>query len=329
MEANIFQMSAEATATGALLRIIVELKYVDGVEAPLAATAFLKAPHDTIVCPLVQLPNDQGIEARLKGSDGYGQPKEIRSTYLWLGAQLNRAQLDHLSRLRSKDSKGDVHFVLNIEVRYLESTATITHLEKGRSLGKPQAAADSVVLRERPTQVSQRILGEGGYGFASAKTYRTSLQHRIPSGDWIHDFAPKFGIGKFCVFELPQPEIFGTDAIHDRARRALEASLKAEEDLRQGRWTAACEGLRKVWELIRNDGDVETLLRKHGYTADAAKSFNEAVRSLFDFSSKFMHVLDKSGNLIGQPEINAQREDAYLVFATAMSMVNLIAQKSR
>jgi len=32
------------------------MKYVDGVETPLAATAVLKALHDTIVCPLVQLP---------------------------------------------------------------------------------------------------------------------------------------------------------------------------------------------------------------------------------------------------------------------------------
>jgi hypothetical protein len=34
------------------------MKYVDGVEAPLAATAVLKAPHDTIACPSCSCQSD-------------------------------------------------------------------------------------------------------------------------------------------------------------------------------------------------------------------------------------------------------------------------------
>jgi hypothetical protein len=41
-----------------------------------------------------------------------------------------------------------------------------------------------------------------------------------------------------------------------------------------------------------------------------------------------MHAKDGSGAVM-PPAVKAEKEDAYLVFATAMSIINLIAQKAR
>jgi hypothetical protein len=213
---------------------------------------------------------------------------------------------------------------VKFEIRYLESTATHRHVDEGPRQGRAKMA----VIQPRPTETSQPLLADTGTGFLMVKTYRMDRNHRVPSADWLHDFAPKFGLGRFCVFELPQPEIIGTGSVQDTAKVALAAARKAEDELRAGRWTDACEELRRVWELIRNDVDIQTLLQKEGYTADAASTLNDAIKKLFDFSSKFMHAKDKAGAVI-PPAVKAEKEDAYLVFATAMSIINLIAQKAR
>ena len=331
LEAQIFHVSAESTATGAYLRFVIELKYPERVEAPLALNGVLYAPHDTVVCQMLPFPDDTGINVGLRGLEGSSlPPRDVQTRHLWLTAKLGRLELEHLAKLRAKDPKGDVHFTVKVEVRYLESGAAIVHLDKGIpqkgfAAPMPLAAHQAETCRPRPPH---RVLADNGPGFVSVKTYRTSLQPRIASSDWTHEFAPKFGLGKFAVFELPQPEVMGTGSVQERVRLAIDAARSAEDELRAGRWPAACEALRKVWEVIRNDSDLEKLLVKSGYSTAAAASFNEAVAKLFDFSSKFMHITDKSGNPV-PPQVKAEKEDAYLLFSTAMSLLNLIAQKAR
>lgn len=329
MEAQIFHVSAESTATGAHLRFVVELKYRDRVEAPLALSGVLYAPHNTVLCQMLPFPDDTGIDVGLRGLEGPSvPPRDLQTRHLWLTATLGRPELEHLARLRSKDPKGDVHFTVKVEVRYLESGAAIVHLDRGLPQQGFVAPMPPAHIVAEQTATSHRVLADNGSGFVSVKTYRTSLQPRIASSDWTHEFAPKFGLGKFAVFELPQPEILGTGSVQERVRLAIDAARSAEDELRAGRWPAACEALRKVWEVIRKDSDLEKLLVKSGYSTAAAQSFDEAVGKLFDFSSKFMHLTDKSGNPV-PPQVKAEKEDAYLLFATAMSLLNLIAQKAR
>ncbi|GAI27153.1 unnamed protein product, partial [marine sediment metagenome] len=49
---------------------------------------------------------------------------------------------------------------------------------------------------------------------------------------------------------------------------------------------------------------------------------------LFDYSSKFLHKLDRDRRTI-PPEINAEKEDAYLVYTLSVTLVNLLTQKVR
>jgi hypothetical protein len=328
VEANVIQVAAEPTARGALLRITFDLKFTAGDEMPLSATGYLMAPHNVIVCPLTQAPLDQDVETSLRGDDGYARHKESRTVYLTMVAALGRPELDHIADLRSKDPKGDVHFTAKLGVRCLLSSSTVTYAEKVGPLAKDPAAL-GVVLRERPAQRTQALVGEYGAGFIKSKAFTLHVQHRIPANDWVQDFAPHFGVGKFSVFEIPEPKVFGTGPVQERASKALEAARKAEDRLRAGQWTDACTALRPVWELIRDHSDIRALLLKDGYTADAAQAFDKATDNLFQFSSKFMHAIDRAGNLIAGPDIKASKEEAYLVFTTAMAVINLVTQKAR
>jgi hypothetical protein len=321
VEGKIGWCMAEATATGAVLKFGIELSFVQGAELPISATGWLKAPHNVLLCPLIQVPVDQDADAPLRGSDGYASNAEKMTRQVWLIAALGRAELEHLADLRGKDAKGDVHLTLQIGVRCLRSSATITHVAAPPGRG--------MMAHQRPKfQETHPMLGEGSGGFVHATTQRIDLQHRIPSGDWVHEYAPKFGLGKYLVVELPHPEAGASGPLEERVERCRKAADVALEKLRQGEWENVCEELRPVWELIRNLPDVQALLTNDGYTADAAKAFNDTIKGLFELSSKFMHAVDKSGkNLV--PEVRASKEDAYFQYLTAMAAINLITRKSR
>ena len=126
VEGQIGWCMAQPTAPGAVLKFGIELSLVQGAEVPIAATGWLEAPHDVLLCPLTQVPVDEDADAPLRGSDGYASNFEKISRWVWLIAPLGRAELEHLADLRSKDAKGDVHLTLQIGVRCLRSTATVT-----------------------------------------------------------------------------------------------------------------------------------------------------------------------------------------------------------
>ena len=101
-----------------------------------------------------------------------------------------------------------------------------------------------MTAQEKPTFKETRpMLGEADGGSLKTTTDRLDIQHRIPSADWVHDYAPKFGLGKWMVVELPQPDTIGTPA--RRARGAVpKAAGKARDRLHQGEWENVCEELR-------------------------------------------------------------------------------------
>jgi hypothetical protein len=151
---------------------------------------------------------------------------------------------------------------------------------------------------------------------------------KIAASDWIHDFAPRLGLGRFAVFEVPEPQLLTVGGqMADAIREGIESAKKAHQSLIRGEWDDVVDDLRGVWELTRNwQSDIKTALKADGYTEEAADSFIEVLKSHFALASKFHHKLDKSKQ-VAVPRIKPSKEDAYLVYATAMSVLNLISRK--
>ncbi len=93
----------------------------------------------------------------------------------------------------------------------------------------------------------------------------------------------------------------------------------------KGDWNGVIEDSRAVWELLRNKDEIKDLLMRDGYSEQAFIDLNESLRQLFNFSSKFHHKEDKGKKIM--PEIKASKEDAYLIYAISMTIVNLISKK--
>ena len=84
---------------------------------------------------------------------------------------------------------------------------------------------------------------------------------------------------------------------------------------------AASSQLFRDWDML------EKLLIADGYSTDAVGKIQASLAALFDFSSKFLHKLDKDKKLA--PDLRAYREEAELVLALSMTFVNLFARKAR
>jgi hypothetical protein len=153
--------------------------------------------------------------------------------------------------------------------------------------------------------------------------------YKISSSDWIHDYSPIFGLGVYKVFEFPELKVKTSNnqdyiELIDRMNGAIEAFSLMEEAMRDGDWTLVMKESRPVWELARCKDKISTLLQNEGLSEQAIGSFEDLIKSLFDFSSKFIHRVGKGNSIM----INkAEKEDAILVHSLSLSIVNLLSKK--
>jgi hypothetical protein len=75
------------------------------------------------------------------------------------------------------------------------------------------------------------------------------------------------------------------------------------------------------WLIFASDRSI-----KNGYAREGADAFYKGITELFNFSSKFIHKVEKGGVKL-LPEIKAQKEDAYMIYSLSASLLNLIARK--
>jgi len=252
-------------------------------------------------------------------------------------AFLNREVLDYIDEVRDRNPKKDVIFKLKVRFRFLAPHASIAHLHEKtpQEYGLEAEKGETLITYKYSSEfVSDRtnlwvISGESGPVFLRVEDRVEEFSRRIPAQDWIHDFAPFLGIGKYLVVELPIPEpIKISGELANRIEEASKSLDKMKEDLLACEWNRVIEDSRPVFELFRKYGRklVKEILTREGYTEEAIKNLINSIDSLFHYSSKFHHRTDESGKKI-MPEIKASKEDAYLIYTTAMGLVNLLARK--
>jgi hypothetical protein len=248
-----------------------------------------------------------------------------------LVAELSPVAIAHIEESRASNPKGDVSLQLIVLVRDLASNVAMTFLEPGMRV--PDRARDTVAIMRADNRPAgtRVVLTDDGDGFLSVGTAKWPLLGFIPSSEWVHTFAPAFGLGSFLVFEVPHLEPSAAPAgvsatFVQEFEAAVEAATNAQSSLARGEWSDVAEGLRPVVELLRNQrAAVEALLTRDGYHADACSEYSEMISHQFGLLSKFLHRLDKGKRL--QPQVDAKKEDAYYLLATTAGVLNLIARK--
>ncbi len=318
------------------IEIDIPIVYRAKYEIPLSITGVLISADNKKLSNLVELKSDKSklfeLNARSRDRDS---EEEVTFT---LVANLNHKTIDHVEDLRAKDRKGDIKIKLELTVKSLESRASLSQmciLDKANiSKDMKEALRDEYELagyqyksKFQPNRTDMWVIsGDGSPTFLQLKYYDFQVDKEIKSNDWLHDFCPIFQIGKFAVFEFQLPETIEKQGdLPDKINEAIKSVRNMEEDLQKCEWNRVIEDARPIFELFKNTDEIKDLFQRDGYTEEAINDLSEAIKKLFNFSSKFHHKMDRKKKLI--PEIKASKEDAYLIYSTGLAFCNAISKK--
>lgn len=238
-------------------------------------------------------------------SMNFSRNTETRDKRLFVGP-ISRLALNKLEEKRSKDPKGDLKFRLHIQFVFLESLF--------------------VGVKGSQTQNQVVLASLTDNSLFKSVTYDLNHEVVISSSEWLHNFSKVFERSRYQVFEIPIPDSLGdTSDLSQRLNAAIVSLKEMEEAKLSGDWETVLKESRPVWELVRNKQEIIDILKQDEFNDDTIKAFNALVESLFNFSSKFIHRESRSKELM---IINkARKEDAELIYAMAISLVNLLTKK--
>jgi len=119
-----------------------------------------------------------------------------------------------------EDRKGDVKLTLNLNVKTVDSRAVISHVHevKPQEIGlepvKVYAGREttdwSVLIYAYTSEYSSHrtnkwiLSGNDRPVFIAIYEQPLKKGIRIPSTDWIHDYAPKLELGEYFIVEIPK-----------------------------------------------------------------------------------------------------------------------------
>jgi len=320
------------------------LKFALNLEVPLCIDGWISSPDDKIIGVIHKLPDTSVNRYQLGANDPF-QPTQGETNYdVNALVPLSRESIEFLEQLRNKDKKRDVKLKVTIEITTLWSKATISHLIADSNLklrlvspnlAGSNLAEDSVVIYKysrdyNPNQSDMHILsGSGDRNFLELIRSRTVHNVTIAASDWVQDYAPALGIGKSFSIELPMPEELDLPKdVKERFKVAIDDLNKMLGDYRHGDWSDLVENSRGVYELLKDKQLVHDLLESDGYPADAITDISNCLAALWNFTSKFHHHLDRDKEKL-KPEIKASKEEAELIYALSLTLVNLLARKAK
>jgi hypothetical protein len=216
--------------------------------------------------------------------------------------------------LKERETHPTKDIVLNLQM-VLVSLQPNFRLSAG---GSPPGPADVVF--------GQQTTWGPGLGEVHGEAFNCSMT--IYSSQWSSEYAPAFGVGRFLMLEIPEIPLEGAvaGALADRVRAASVALGKMRIDIEKGEWTQCAEDARPVVELLNNRELLRPLFETNGVQPATAEALLSGLQGVLDYAHAFHHRLDKPREKV-VPAVNAEPEDAYLAFATAAALLNLVARK--
>ena len=158
----------------------------------------------------------------------------------------------------------------------------------------------------------------------------------IKQSDWIQNFAPVLGIGKYVLLELQIPESVNVKTFWKTMYSKLSDNVhEMELSLRSGDWYKTMTVARRYYENIKlGDNkpgtkkfreEFDKLMIQNDHSKEGLQNLYTAIWQLFEFFSKYIHEKDKEGNHQAMPQ--STKEDAYFAYALAVGLLNMIGKK--
>lgn len=264
------------------------------------------------------------------------QPFHGKEYWMTVDIRLSERELEHLERCREKNAKRDVALTLEPRTTRLvpSHSAHPTDVLDATTLGintRGKVVSVLAAHRKDDQNLSAMILAgpdQNGALFWVHSEVSPKYTHTIASSDWIAEFAPVFGRGKFLVLEVPEPAVVGetTGDLAKRVNEAASALEKMKVDIQKGEWTQCAEDARPVVELLNRPELIRPLLETNGIQPATAEKLIQGLDGVLKYTHAFHHRAERGGEKV-VPAVHAEAEDAYLAFATAGALLNLVARK--
>jgi hypothetical protein len=226
---------------------------------------------------------------------------------------LSKEALDHIGKMREENENKDVELRINFKIKFLISNVLISH----RFL-----RGDNHV----PAEDMNILSCNNGKSFLKLKTDNFCDSYKITASDWINNYAPKLGLGKYIILEIPEPDILE----EEKFKELISTKDIVKHHLDQGNWNDAIINSRRVFELLDKDEDLikslKNSFKNQCFSDGAIYSFFSGIKELFNFTSKFIHSSDLDKGFQRCP--TAYKEDAYMVYAIISNLLNMISKKN-
>lgn len=219
-----------------------------------------------------------------------------------LVALLDRKALDHIEKRRMENEKGDINLTLSLNLKTVSSRAAISHVygknpkeigltsvEIYDASGRKIPDCNILVHAYRPEYSSSHsnmwiLSGDGRPIFLATSEQPLKGSIRIPSMDWIYDYAPKFGLGEYFIVEIPK----GKETIEE----AWSYVEKAEECFRRWDVGGVCDNCRKAGDVLNKK--IETEFGEDSFTYN--ERWGRAYLRFFNYLvSLGLHLEDMEG----------------------------------
>jgi hypothetical protein len=274
---------------------------------------------------------------------GTYQDKNMNETtyHVVLSTQLNEKVLKYLENERTKNEKKDINLKIELNVSYIQSETTISHIylippEKFRlpenqiqtSSGRSKRFEVLVYAYDSEYNTDKNngwlLSGDGGPKFLSLATRKLKTTFRIPSNDWIFEYAPKFDIGKSFVVEIPQGK-----PILEKAWKYIE---EADESYRNWNTKAVYANCRECGNLLDKELGDKMGRKSFNYKERWGRAFKRFKNTSFsELASLDLHIEDLKK---GYPEedVKILKPDAEHLIIQTKALVNyaqeLLIEKS-
>jgi hypothetical protein len=273
----------------------VRIAYVRFNEAVIGIEGWLISDDGKILAKVIEEGSPKLDEIGARGSRYDTEFKEESFTSTLI-AILEKKALNHIENRRMKNKKRDVYLTLHLNVKSLASRATISHLhqvesnvEKLPRLRFPTASGKTVdgkmIAYAHDSKFSTAynnmwvISGDGNPIFLSVNEQILIKEGvRIPSTDWIHDYAPKLELGEYFIVEIAKGKM--------TIKKAWEYVEKAEECYRQWDTKGAYANCREVGKLLSE------VIKKRFRKSPIIKKWKRAIEKFEKLTSLDLHEED-------------------------------------
>ena len=300
----------------------VEISHVKYQEAIIGVSGWLETDDGKVIASINEdIYEKRGDEIGARGSKYDSEFKdEIYRTRVV--AILSEKALDYIEKRRMANKKGDVKLNLCLNVKYLQSRAEISEsfLIDPKEIGLPEISIPTSRRYESGKIVAYAydpdfsssytnrwiISGSGSPVFLEIREQLLKKDVRIPSTDWIHDYAPKLEIGEYFVVEIPK----GEKVIEE----AWDYVEKAEECFRTWDTKGVFANCREVGKLL------DKIVSNKFKNSPAIKKWKRAIGK-FEYSASLdLHVeeISKKEKPEGDIKIGKAEAEHILIITKAL-----------